>query len=406
MDELFFVDRLTMSKPFPLHRHSFAELQLFIGGQGIEIINGISYPLQAGSISLKMPWHVHEIIPHADAPLDIYKCSFRMNNLDEGGLLSGVSGMLAQNHLYEPVAQLDLTATKDAVGLFEKLLLEKNTSLYMKKEMLAAGIIQLAVLFSRNTTLIDGAKPNDQAGVAEEIIHLINLRYREADLCLSVVAVAVHFSEAQVMRLLSEHVGLTFSGLLREIRLRNACSLLQNTTYPVDTISDWVGYRSRSAFYTAFKEDKGISPVEYRKQCSLLGEGTSVSILSNSKMYTQIIYYLHKYYAEELTPDLLAEHFHYNSAYLCKLLSDQGTNFKDLLNETRIYHARQMLLYSNATIPSVGRMVGYSSAETFYRVFKKMVGCTPAIFKQQQNNCHPAEQKHQNLTEGNVYNTF
>lgn len=33
LDDLFYVDELTMTKPFPLHRHSFAELHYIRGGQ-------------------------------------------------------------------------------------------------------------------------------------------------------------------------------------------------------------------------------------------------------------------------------------------------------------------------------------------------------------------------------------
>lgn len=388
LDDLFFLDRLTMTKHFPLHRHSFVELHLFTGGQGIETINGITHLLQPGSFTLKMPWHVHEILPHTEKPLNICKVSFRMGNLEEGGLLYSVAEALAQNYKYEPVVTLNLEERLFAEGLFQQMLNEKKQSLTYKKEMLAAQITQLLVLFIRHMSPGEWSDHGlEKPQTAEKIIQLMNHRYREHDLTCKDIAQAIHYSETQVGRLIQEYVGLNFGELLREIRIRNACSLLQNFDHTVDAIAGWVGYRSRSAFYTAFQELKGISPAEFRKQRSVLGAESVSNLTSGSKIYTQVIYYLHKHYAEELTPELLAGHFHYNSAYLAKLLAEQGTSFKELLNETRIYHSKQLLLFSEHTIPAISRMVGYTSPETFYRVFKKMAGCTPNAYKEQQK--HP-----------------
>ena len=52
--------------------------------------------------------------------------------------------------------------------------------------------------------------------------------------------------------------------MLREIRMRHAATLLQDTEYPVKRISDLCGFRSRSAFTRTFETVLGMSPTTYR----------------------------------------------------------------------------------------------------------------------------------------------
>lgn len=394
-DELFFAEHLVMKHPFPLHRHTFAELQFFTDGQGIEIINGISYPLQKGSFSLKMPWHTHEIIPDANMPLHYYKCGFRIGNLDEGGLLHCLNGTLAENFKLNPFILLPDEQQDTAISIYEIILREKSGINIMKNEMIAAQIIQLVVLFIRHIAAAnDKSAKQPTQHLSTEIIHLMNLRYHEPDLTLSDIADFTNADKKRVTEVLNEHTGLSFGELLREIRIRNACRFLQNSSYPVETISELVGYRSRSAFYNIFKENTGVSPSEYRKHYAFMDEGTNINILSNSKMYHQIVYYLLEHYMEKITPDTLARCFHCNTDALSILLSHHKTSFKTLLNEIRIYHARQLLLFSDNTIESIGRMVGYLAPETFYRAFKKHTGCTPKNYKKNQSHEIMIEQNH------------
>ncbi len=56
--------------------------------------------------------------------------------------------------------------------------------------------------------------------------------------------------------------------LLRELRLRRAASLLQESDLPVKRIAQMVGFNSRTAFSRVFEQTTGQSPSEYRQQAS------------------------------------------------------------------------------------------------------------------------------------------
>lgn len=382
LDDLFFVDELTMVRPFPSHRHSFAELHYIRGGSGTEVINGIAYPLNLGSMSLKMPWHIHELRPCENAPLQISKCSFRMNTLEEGGLLQSVSAMLAQGYEACPVTVVPEQDRPNVAQIFTLLMEEQRHTRPLKEEQTAALMLQLLICFLRNRPQTAEAA----TCTAHDILRLMNLRYREPDLTCAQIAQAVHYSEGQVSRLLTEQYGLTFGELLREIRIRNACGLLKTTTYPVEVIGRWAGYNSRDGFYSAFMADQGLTPAEYREKYGALFNGETVKVLSSAQMYAKLIYYLHRHYAEPVTPSLAAEHFRVQERYLARVLKEQGTTFARLLEEIRVYHARQLLTQSDRTAAAIAPAVGFSSPETFYRAFKRQTGMTPMEY------CHSIQE--------------
>lgn len=378
LDDLFYVDELTMTRPFPLHRHSFAEIHYIRGGRGREIINGISYPLSAGSMSLKMPWHVHELIPDEACPLQISKCSFRMSVLEDGGLLQSVSAPLAQSYDCCPMIQIAPQRQAQVEAIFARMMEERGHAYAMKEEQMAALMVHLLILFIR---CAEQSANVMAACTANDILRLMNLRYREPDLTCAKVAQAVHYSESQVARMLEGQFGLTFGALLREIRIRNACGLLKTTDYPVESIGLWVGYTSKDGFYAAFQAQKGITPADYRSRYSVLPDGQGVRVLSSSQLYAKMIYYIHRHYAEPVTLADVAERFRYSESYCKGILKEQGTSFSRLLEEIRVYHARQLLLQEDRTVDAAGKAVGFSSPETFYRAFKKQTGLTPAEFR-------------------------
>ena len=62
-------------------------------------------------------------------------------------------------------------------------------------------------------------------------------------------------------------------------------------------------------------------------------------------------------------------------------LSTVKTRLYAALKKLRIEHASQLLLHSDATIQSVGEMVGLRIPSYFIRVFKQEIGITPAQYR-------------------------
>ena len=68
-----------------------------------------------------------------------------------------------------------------------------------------------------------------------------------------------------------------------------------------------------------------------------------------------------------------------------QLLNDNlGKSFPVFVNEYRISEAKNILLSNDKlTLEAIGYECGFNSKSTFYTTFKKIVGTTPAKFKEQ-----------------------
>ncbi|MGE5548928.1 MAG: helix-turn-helix domain-containing protein [Bacteroidota bacterium] len=79
---------------------------------------------------------------------------------------------------------------------------------------------------------------------------------------------------------------------------------------------------------------------------------------------------------------LLAERTGFSLSYLSRFIKDQtGYSFTDYVNRLRIERSKALLGERGRTIGEVASAVGYLSANTFIRIFKKYEGITPGQFR-------------------------
>ena len=72
----------------------------------------------------------------------------------------------------------------------------------------------------------------------------------------------------------------------------------------------------------------------------------------------------------------------YSDAYFCKLFKQCfKVNFSAYLNEYRVNKARQLILDPRLSLKDIGAAVGYSDANYFTRVFKRLTGQTPSEYR-------------------------
>ena len=72
----------------------------------------------------------------------------------------------------------------------------------------------------------------------------------------------------------------------------------------------------------------------------------------------------------------------YSDAYFCKLFKQCfKVNFSAYLNEYRVNRARQLMLDPRLNMKDIGAAVGYSDANYFTRVFKRLTGQTPSEYR-------------------------
>ncbi|MGN0400030.1 MAG: response regulator [Blautia sp.] len=99
----------------------------------------------------------------------------------------------------------------------------------------------------------------------------------------------------------------------------------------------------------------------------------------------KILEYISENYQEDLTLEILSERFNFNYHYLSTYFSQQmKEGFSEYLNRIRISRACDLLKNTGLSIAKISEEVGYSEHSYFSRVFKKITGKTPSLWRRGQ----------------------
>ena len=97
------------------------------------------------------------------------------------------------------------------------------------------------------------------------IDHLLNRDF-DTDITAAALSKKIFLSERQINRHIFSQYSQTFNQRKSYLRINHACKLLLNSDMPISEISEKIGYISINTFYSAFKQQMGCTPSEYRIQ--------------------------------------------------------------------------------------------------------------------------------------------
>lgn len=106
-----------------------------------------------------------------------------------------------------------------------------------------------------------------KAGLKDDISRiLLGEEIYSPDFSLDTLAMLVNSKSRYVSSVINECFGCGFNQLLGETRIKRACQMLANKEYDnltIQSISESLGFRSRSNFSALFKKFTGLTPGEY-----------------------------------------------------------------------------------------------------------------------------------------------
>jgi AraC-like DNA-binding protein len=97
------------------------------------------------------------------------------------------------------------------------------------------------------------------------IVHEYVLKHFKENINLSTVSSLSNMTEAAFCRYFKSRTNKTFSDFVKEIRIGNACKMLQDENKSISQTCYESGYNTVSNFNNQFKSLKGISPKQYQK---------------------------------------------------------------------------------------------------------------------------------------------
>lgn len=109
-----------------------------------------------------------------------------------------------------------------------------------------------------------------------------------------------------------------------------------------------------------------------------------IKIKKPNQTITKIKQYIDEYYSEtDLSLSRIADEFNFSAAYLSALFkSNCNQNITDYINSVRIEASCRLLQEEEYTVSCIAEMVGYANTTYYYKVFKKMKGCSPKDYQE------------------------
>ena len=226
------------------HAHEFFELELFLEGEGENVINGVSYPLAPATLFLLTPGHIHTVsTPHANL----------INVMFQGSVADALAALSLQ---HSPVFRL--TAEEFT---FMQAVLREIVAVHETDAVCAARLLHCALekLARCKHTAQAAAPPLVQQAIA---YMLENFRH---DLTADQIARHVGLSRAYFSDLFHRETGIPFKEYLDSLRFSHVCSALALTDQAVRAVAESAGFRDYANFSRRFKERFGCTPREWRK---------------------------------------------------------------------------------------------------------------------------------------------
>ena len=103
----------------------------------------------------------------------------------------------------------------------------------------------------------------------------------------------------------------------------------------------------------------------------LISERASVRRNNDSECMDKMIEYIREHLQDKITLSDVAVHLGFSESYCSKYIKKKtNMNFLEYLNNERIEKAKQMLRLSDAPVTEIAYITGFSSIQSFNRVFK------------------------------------
>ena len=168
----------------------------------------------------------------------------------------------------EKIFRIPLEHKSEIVSILNELVYESDYNSLFSTNLVNCNVYRLLVALYRISTNTDFSKTLPPNPIIEAATKYICQNYSQ-NITLNDVAEHCYVSPSYLSRLFKKIIGVTFVKHLASIRIQNASLLLMETQKSLTEISQVCGFNSQSHFCSVFKEVKGVSPTELRKQYNI-----------------------------------------------------------------------------------------------------------------------------------------
>ncbi|MDR2893835.1 MAG: response regulator [Alistipes sp.] len=108
-------------------------------------------------------------------------------------------------------------------------------------------------------------------------VAIIEEHITDSDFDIGTLASRLHLSESTLYRKIKQMTGLSPARLVRNVRLKHACTIIRDHSLPVAEVAWAVGFSDPNYFASCFKSEFGLTPTDFRRAA------TAAAILATQK---------------------------------------------------------------------------------------------------------------------------
>ena len=261
---------------FPEHTHNYVEMVYMCQGSTTQYINGTKIHLNEGELLMLGQGTRQRIAPAGEEDIAvnfIVRPEFFRGTLSYLGtgktpLHSFILNCLCEGkqcgYLYFQVSDV-----LPVQNLVENLIWTQLNPPPNRRELLQGtmGVLLTTLMDCTETLIFERAEDE----VLVTVLRYMEEHYREGS--LTELAARLHYDLSVLSRLVKEETGKSYTELLQEKRLGQACWMLEHSDARVEEIGRAVGYENLSYFHRIFRERYGCSPKHYRENMRGAGIG-------------------------------------------------------------------------------------------------------------------------------------
>ena len=221
-------------------------------------------------------FHLHLIISNKQLSEDLFnkiKTIIINRNISEDKLIFQIDdfvfGLLSSNiiakSLFDEISQI----AKKQYDLILNIVINEEKNQINKYKQIYNQMCEITSVTSSTKGYYYLYSNNDNK--VDEGIKLIETirnyvyEHTSEDISLRKISEVIHYNESYLSRLFKQLTGKNYKDLVTEIKINKSINLLTKTDMMAKDIAKAVGFESTSHFQYFFKKNKGVTPLEFRR---------------------------------------------------------------------------------------------------------------------------------------------
>ena len=228
------------------HNHDYYELIYIRSGDGIQTINGTAYPTSRGDLVLMRLNDFHAY--HSFNNMEVVNCCIRPDLFEK---------LAVPDTLFSTIFRLSEESREEFEILLSLMQTECRNKREKSEEAVRHYLSLIFLIMKRNCS-----HSNAEEQRWNDMFEFLSQHY--STVTLDIAAHRMFLSKNYFCRVFRQKTGSTFLEYINHLKTSAAMEMLRSTDNSVQEIWKAIGFRQAKQFYYQFKQETGLTPVQFR----------------------------------------------------------------------------------------------------------------------------------------------